>query len=62
MKTDPKLKNIPVIILSNLSQEQDIQRSKELGISHFLVKSDYTPSQVVEIVKGYFQGGKAPEA
>lgn len=58
VRADEKLKKIPVVILSNLSQEQDIQRAKELGVKDFLIKSNYTPSQVVEIVKSYFQSGK----
>jgi two-component system alkaline phosphatase synthesis response regulator PhoP len=60
IKTSEALKKIPVVILSNLSQEQDIKRSKELGVGHFLVKSNYTPSQVVRIVKSYFTGGETP--
>lgn len=58
VRADGKLKKIPVVILSNLSQEQDIQRAKELGVKDFLIKSNYTPSQVVTIVKSYFQSGK----
>ena len=58
VRADEKLKKIPVVILSNLSQEQDIQRAKELGVKDFLIKSNYTPSQVVAIVKSYFQSGK----
>lgn len=55
IKADEKRKKIPVIILSNLSQEQDIKRAIQLGIKDFLIKSNHTPSQVVQIVKGYFQ-------
>ncbi|MFC1727011.1 response regulator transcription factor [Patescibacteria group bacterium] len=44
-------KNVPVMILSNLSQEQDIQRAKELGVKEFLVKANYTPGQVVEKIR-----------
>jgi two-component system alkaline phosphatase synthesis response regulator PhoP len=62
MRADEKLKKVPVVILSNLSQEQDIQRSKELGVNHFLVKSNHTPSQVVEIVKSYFPGAAGGSA
>lgn len=52
LRLEPKTKKLPVVILSNLSQEQDIQRSRQLGVEKFLIKSNYTPSQVVEIIKG----------
>ncbi len=40
----------PIIVCSNLSQESDIIKTHELGASLYLVKSDYTWSQVVEKV------------
>jgi len=55
MKADAKLKDVPVVVLSNLSQEEDMVRAKELGVKDFLIKSNYTPSQVVKIVKSYFE-------
>ncbi|MBN1262899.1 MAG: response regulator [Candidatus Pacebacteria bacterium] len=54
VRTNERLNKIPVIILSNLSQDQDIKKAKELGVQHFLIKSNYTPSQVVAFVKSYF--------
>lgn len=55
LRLDPKTKNVPVIILSNLSQEQDIARSRQLGVKEFLIKANFTPSQVVEKIKGYLR-------
>lgn len=55
LRADSKTKNLPVIILSNLSQEQDIERSKQLGVKEFLIKANFTPSQVVEKIKGYLR-------
>lgn len=42
-----------VIITSNLSQESDIKRAKELGAVDFFVKSDTPLTRIVEIVKEY---------
>lgn len=39
MKEDPDLKDIPVILFSNLSQKEDISKGYELGASRFIVKS-----------------------
>lgn len=55
LRADSKTKNLPVIILSNLSQEQDIERSKQLEVKEFLIKVNFTPSQVVEKIKGYLR-------
>jgi two-component system alkaline phosphatase synthesis response regulator PhoP len=45
-----KLK-MPVIVLSNLSQDEDEARVKELGASAFFIKSNVSMEQVVKIVK-----------
>ncbi|MFA6251154.1 MAG: response regulator [Candidatus Paceibacterota bacterium] len=44
-------KNIPVIVFSNLSEEKDIKKSKELGATDFMVKSNFTLDELVEHVK-----------
>jgi len=51
MQRNKKTRNIPVIILSNLGQESDVQKGLALGAKDFLVKSEVNLSQVVEIVK-----------
>ena len=39
-----------IIVLSNLSQEEDVARSMKLGASGYIVKASATPSEVVERV------------
>jgi DNA-binding response OmpR family regulator len=51
MKTNSITKNIPVVILSNLGQEEDIRRVMELGALEFLVKSNHSIMEVVGKVK-----------
>lgn len=51
LKGDAKTKNIPVILLTNLGQEEDIARGKEMGSVGYLVKANITPAEVVEQVK-----------
>ncbi len=41
----------PVIVSSNLSQEEDIKRAKELGARGYFIKSDTTLAEIVEKVK-----------
>jgi DNA-binding response OmpR family regulator len=48
IRTIEALKNIPVIVFSNLSEEKDIKRSKELGATDFMVKSNFTLDELVD--------------
>ena len=51
IKTDKSLKHVPVIILSNLGQNSDIQKGNELGAIDYLIKADFKMKEVVEKVK-----------
>jgi DNA-binding response OmpR family regulator len=44
-------KNIPVIILTNLGEEESPKEIRSLGIHSYIVKADLTPRQVVQRVK-----------
>lgn len=44
-------KNIPVIILTNLGEEEAPREIRALGIHSYIVKADLTPRQVVQRVK-----------
>jgi DNA-binding response OmpR family regulator len=46
LKRDPRTKNIPVIILSNLGQDTDIQRGLDLGAVDYLIKNAAKPADV----------------
>ena len=51
IKTNMKTKAVPVIVLSNLGQDEDIIRARELGAMEFLVKADLSINEVVQKVK-----------
>lgn len=57
IKNDPTLKNIPILIMSNLGQEDHIQKGLQLGALGYIVKSQYTPSKVVDKIKEVLSGG-----
>lgn len=44
-------KHVPVIILTNLGEEESPKNLRALGIHGYIVKADYTPRQVVARVK-----------
>lgn len=51
IKEDPELADIPVILLSNLGQDEDVKKGKKLGAADYFVKSNHTPAEVVQKVK-----------
>lgn len=51
MQDDPDLKKIPVVVLSNLGQEEDIRRAKSFGVKDYLVKAYFTPGEIIEKVQ-----------
>jgi CheY-like chemotaxis protein len=46
-------KEIPVIVLTNLSEKDEEEKAKDLGVKEYLLKANLTPSEVVEKVKKY---------
>lgn len=50
LKSDPKLKEIPVIILSNLGQDFEIQKGFELGANEYLVKTNLQPDDLIQAI------------
>jgi putative two-component system response regulator len=48
IKGTPETMDIPVISLTNLSNEQDKKALYDIGTADYLVKADFTPTQVVE--------------
>lgn len=58
IRADEGLKDIPVIIMSNLSQRKDIERANEFGIADYIIKSNVSISEMVErVVRCLFPQG-----
>ena len=51
LKADPKLKSIPVIVLSNLGDVDNIEKAKKLGADDYFVKADTDLSVLSEKIK-----------
>ena len=51
LKEDPVTQPIPVVILSNLSQKDDIEKGKELGAVSFLIKATVNLDEIVAEAK-----------
>jgi len=51
IKKDSSVSSIPVIILSNLGQKEEIERGIKLGAIDFLIKAHFTPGEIIEKIK-----------
>lgn len=56
LKADPDTKNVPVIMLTNLSEKNDAEMALTHGAVKYIIKGDYNPKQVVEMVKEILLG------
>lgn len=51
LKKDQFTKSIPVIVLSNLGQREDIDKAIKAGAGDYLIKANFTPGEIVEKVR-----------
>ncbi len=59
MRMDPQLqsKKTPVMIISNLGQEEDIERGKEFGVIEYFIKAKISIEDLVNKIKEHFSTG-----
>jgi DNA-binding response OmpR family regulator len=53
LRTDEKFKNIPILMYSNLNNEDEIFRAKQNGVTEFIVKANLSPTQMVMKIEQY---------
>jgi len=51
MREDSTTNSIPVIILSNLGQKEDVEKGLKLGAVDYLIKAHFTPGEIIEKIK-----------
>jgi DNA-binding response OmpR family regulator len=51
IKKDENLKSIPVIILSNLGQKEEVEKGLKMGAVDYLIKAHFTPGEIIEKIK-----------
>ncbi|PIT86643.1 MAG: response regulator [Candidatus Magasanikbacteria bacterium CG10_big_fil_rev_8_21_14_0_10_43_6] len=51
LKEDDELKSVPVILLTNLGQKDDVEKGLALGAADYLIKAHFKPSETVDKVK-----------
>lgn len=50
-----EMKGVPIVILSNLGQKEEVEKGLRLGAAKYLIKAYYTPSEIVEEVIKFVQ-------
>jgi len=66
LRDEPRTKNVPVVIVSNYSEDELVSRGLQLGALEYLIKSQTTPGQLSQGVPDWtrpyvFPGGETPE-
>ena len=57
MKADDELRDIPVVVLSNLGQDDDIKLAISLGAADYFVKAQHPIKEIIEKVQKYMVQG-----
>ena len=51
LKKDPKTSSVPILVLSNLGQKEDIDKAASLGAVDYMIKANFTPGEISERIK-----------
>ena len=55
IKADPETKDIPIIIISNLGQDEDVKKGLDKGASDYIVKANSTIEEFMEKIGKYLK-------
>ena len=55
IKNDKATANIPIVILSNLGQKEEVEKGLNLGAYDYMVKAHFTPKEIVEKINKILQ-------
>lgn len=55
IKSDEKLKNIPVVALSNLGQRSDQEKAFSLGAAEYFIKTEHTLEEIINKISKYLK-------
>lgn len=51
IKKNEKTNNIPIVMLTNLGQEEDVNKGRELGADDYFIKANHTPAEIVKKIR-----------
>lgn len=53
LKADDRWKNIPLIVASNLGQEEDVGRAMKMGANDYVIKSDLSLNDLITKIRSF---------
>ena len=53
LRANEMMKTKPILVYSNLAQEEEIKRAQTLGATEFIIKANLSPTEMVEKIKKY---------
>jgi CheY-like chemotaxis protein len=56
LKSEPRTKDTPVLVITNIGEANTISAAKQLGASGYLVKADFAPDQLLDEIKKHLAG------
>jgi len=51
IKKNSAISNIPIVMLTNLGQEEDVNKGRELGADDYFIKANHTPAEIVKKIR-----------
>lgn len=51
IKEEIKLKKLKIVVLSNLSQKEEVKKGLKWGAIKYFIKAHYTPKEIIEEIK-----------
>jgi len=58
IREDPETSSIPVVAFSNYDDSDTIDEAKKLGVKEYLIKTEYTPLEIVKKLKKHIKENK----
>jgi len=55
LRKDLEISSIPVVVFSNYDDPETKKKSIQLGAKEYLIKTNYTPQEIVKKIKDYFR-------
>ncbi len=55
LRKNPKTANIKVLVFSNYDDPETKKKAKNLGVENYLIKTNYTPKEMVERIREYLE-------
>jgi CheY-like chemotaxis protein len=62
LREEPRGREIPVIVVSGLSDPQTTARARELGVKEHLIKTQFTPDELLEAIRRHIRKTPAETA